>query len=105
MESALATISGSEYFDPLPIEGFSFKDAGPAGSTNPSQLAYKEASALFPDHRPRHFVSLGAGLPSLLELRDLSVLDHGRLHFEHLEKMATDTERVHDSLAGELQQL
>jgi hypothetical protein len=103
LEAALATIAGPGYFDPLSIEDFSFEDAGPVGFANPSQLAYNEARALFPEHRLRHFISLGAGLPSLLELRNLSAFDHPSLHFEYLKKIANYTKRVHDSLAGELQ--
>jgi hypothetical protein len=103
LEAALATISSPLYFDAFPIGDFRFQDAGPAGFTNPSQLTFEEARALFPGHRLRHFVSLGAGLPSPLELRNLSQMDRRDLYLEHLEKVANDTERVHYSISGELQ--
>lgn len=103
LEAALATIASPPCFDAFPIGGFSFQDAGPAGFTNPSQLALEEARKLFSGRRLRHFVSLGAGLPSPLELRNLSQMDHRDLHLEQLVKVAQDTERVHYSISGELQ--
>jgi hypothetical protein len=107
LEAALAPIFSPAYLDSLPIihngAKHRFQDAGPFGFTSPSQLAYPEALCLFPGRRPNTFVSLGADLPKLLNLVDMSHGDPLRRYIEHLVKVVSDTERVHDALAGELQ--
>jgi hypothetical protein len=107
LEAALAAISSPVYFGPLLIvrgdAEYRCQDASPFGFTNPSRLAYHEAMCLFPRARLNTFVSLGAGLPTLLNLEGMSQQNLARDYMERITRVSSDTEGVHHSLARELQ--
>lgn len=73
-EAILASLATPPYFEPLEIVSnlSVFRYREPLGHNNPASTALHEASRTFSRKHLGSFISLGAGLPRLLDFKDPS---------------------------------
>jgi hypothetical protein len=106
IDAALATTANPVLFPPHSIthqdSTYFYQDASLSGYSNPSVLAHKEATRLFPDKKLNVFLSVGPGQRALIrkddESRIYAVLDH-------MKEVATDAEKPHEDLFETLNDL
>jgi hypothetical protein len=103
-EAILASLATPPYFEPLVIisnrSTFTYRE--PLGHNNPAKAALHEASRMFSRKHLGALISLGAGLPKLLDLKDASPVPLVQQWMHHLVKVSNDTEMVHENLSREL---
>jgi hypothetical protein len=98
-DTALATTANPALFPPYSITSqgstYHYQDVSLSGYSNPSVLAYKEATRLFPSKKLNVFLSIGPGQRALIrkddESRIYTVLDR-------LKGVASDAEKPHEDL-------
>lgn len=98
-DAILATTASSPLFDPLTIEyqglAYPFQDSSQTGYSNPTQLALQELSALGPGQQPSTVLSVGAGLPNIIDVDQVILPDNSEMSFKRVQEVATDTQAVH----------
>jgi hypothetical protein len=99
IDAALATTATPGLFDPHSISSrgieYTFRDPGLSGFSNPAGLAHEEATRLFPSRRLNVLLSMGYGLPSLIDERS-QAFDLA----SHLLRVSGDAEKKHEELAA-----